>query len=103
MGESQGRLCEPAFNPSVKVVESDDRITSDAGVLVLRETDHHPDITESLANDLHDPRHPDLIRSQTVELLRERVYDLALDYSTHDDGDRLTLDRVLPARLCELL
>jgi hypothetical protein len=92
MGESQGWLFEPTFNRSVKVRASDDRITSDGGLLLLREADHRLGITEWLAGRLQDPRRQDLIRYQLVELLRERVYALALGYSAQDDADRLAHD-----------
>ena len=62
MGESQGWLFEPSFNGSVKVLATDDRITSDSGLLLLQEADHRLGITESLAERLHDPRQQDRIR-----------------------------------------
>jgi hypothetical protein len=71
---------------------SDDRITSDGGLLLLREADHRLGITEQLAARLDDPRRQDLIRYQLVELLRERLYALALGYSAQDDADRLAHD-----------
>jgi hypothetical protein len=92
MGEPQGWLFEPTFNRSVKVAASDDRITSDGGLIVLREADHRLGITEWLAERLQDPRRQDLIRYELVELLRERLYALALGYSTQDDADRLAHD-----------
>jgi hypothetical protein len=92
MGEPQGWLFEPTFNRSVKVMASDDRITSDGGLLLLREADHRLGITEWLAQRLVDPRRQDLIRYQLVELLRERLYALALGYSAQDDADRLAHD-----------
>ncbi|HEY2425503.1 MAG TPA: IS1380 family transposase [Pseudolabrys sp.] len=92
MGESQGWLFEPSFNRSVKVLATDDRITSDSGLLLLREADHRLGITESLANRLHDPRQQDRIRYQLVELLRERIYALAAGYTAQDDADRLAHD-----------
>ena len=92
MGEAQGWLFEPTFNRSVKVRASDERITSDGGLLLLREADHRLGITEQLAARLDDPRRPDLIRYQLVELLRERLYALALGYSAQDDVDRLAHD-----------
>ena len=58
MGESQTRLFEPSFNRSVKVETKDERITSDGGVLLLREADHRLGLVESLANQLSDPRNP---------------------------------------------
>jgi hypothetical protein len=92
MGESQGCLFEPSFNRAVKVLATDDRLTSDAGLLLLREADHRLGITESLANALHDPRRQDLIRYQLVELLRERIYSLAMGYPAQDDADRMAHD-----------
>jgi len=92
MGEAPGRLFEPDFNRSIKVVASDDRITSDAGVLLLREADHRLGLTESLAQQLDDPRDPKRTRYQLVELLRERIYALAQGYSAQDDLDRLAHD-----------
>jgi hypothetical protein len=92
MGESQQWLFEPSFNGSVKVLATDDRITSDSGLLLLREADHRLGITESLAERLHDPRRQDRIRYELVELLRERIYALAAGYSAQDDADRLAHD-----------
>jgi hypothetical protein len=40
---------EPSFNRAVKVFASDDRITPDGGLVLLREADHRLGITESLA------------------------------------------------------
>lgn len=92
MGELQEWLFEPSFNRSVKVVECDERITSDSGLLLLREADHRLGITEHLAARLDDPRRQDLIRYELVELLRARVYALAMGYAAQDDADRLAHD-----------
>ena len=92
MGEAQQWLFEPNFNRAVKVRASDERITSDSGLLLLREADHRLGLTEWLAEGLDDPRQPDAIRYQMVELLRERLYALALGYATQDDADRLAHD-----------
>jgi len=85
-------LLEPQFNRAVKVRMTDERITSDAGLLLLREADHRLGLTEHLAAQLVDPRRPDRIRYELVELLRERLYAQALGYATEDDADRLAHD-----------
>jgi hypothetical protein len=95
MGEAHGCSFEPTFNRAVKVVEGSDRITSDAGVLLLREADHRLGLIESLALQLHDPRDPSRIRYQVGELLRERLYALCLGYTAQDDLDRLAHDPAL--------
>jgi hypothetical protein len=92
MGESQARLFEPEFNRSVKVCTSDDRLTSDAGLLLVREADHRLGLTEHLVGRMVDHRRQDRIRYELVELFRERLYALALGYSAQDDADRLAHD-----------
>ena len=92
MGERSRPLFEPDFNRSVKVVATDERLTSDAGALMLREADHRLGLTESLAARLEDPRRPNKIRYALLELLRERLYAMALGYESQDDLDRLAHD-----------
>jgi hypothetical protein len=92
MGERQGTLFEPEFNRAVKVKVTDERLTSDAGLVMLREADHRLGLTESLAAKLDDPRHPNRIRYTLTELLRQRVYALATGYESQDDLDRLAHD-----------
>ena len=95
MGEAQQPFFEPGFNRAVKVRGGDDRLTSDAGVLLLREADHRLGLIESLAAKLHDARDADQVRYQLPELLRQRLYSLALGYSAQDDLDRLAHDPAL--------
>jgi hypothetical protein len=92
MGEVQVSKFEPDFNRSVKVEFSDQRITSNAGVLLLREADFKLELTSSLASKMIDTRDQDAIRYQLGELLRERVYAMAMGYSAQDDVDRLAHD-----------
>jgi hypothetical protein len=92
MGESQSWLFEPTFNRSVKVESKSERITTDGGALLLREADHQLGLTEYLASQLTDPRREDRIRYTLTELLRERMYAMALGYSVQDDADRLAHD-----------
>jgi hypothetical protein len=49
-------------------------------------------LTEYLASQLFDPRRADGIRYTLTELLRERLYAMALGYSVQDDADRLAHD-----------
>ena len=58
MGEAQEWLFEPTFNRSIKVRQKDQRLTSDAGVLLLREADHRLGLVESLAQGMTDPAIP---------------------------------------------
>jgi hypothetical protein len=86
---------EPTFNRSVKVRSRDDRITSNAGALLLREADHRLGLTEALASGMIDPRQQNLIRYTIPELLRELIYSLALNYRASDDVDLLAHDAIM--------
>ena len=90
MGEAQGTLFEPEFNRSIKVQTSEQRITSHAGAILLREFDHQLGLVESLAEQLTDPRNPEKIRYTATELLRERLYAFALGDENQDYLDRLS-------------
>jgi hypothetical protein len=63
--------------------------------MLLREADHRLGLVESLAKQLYDPRQAHLVRYQLPELLRERIYSLALGYRAQDDVDRLAHDPAL--------
>jgi len=80
------------FNRSVKLRSQTANVTANAGVLLLREADHCLDITQDIVAKLHDHRHPDFIRYPLAELLRERIYALALGHSRQDDADILAHD-----------
>lgn len=95
MSEARRFVFEPTFNRSVKVQSRDLRLTSDAGFLLLREADQILGLTASLVEKLYDPRRPDLIRYQILELLRERIYGLAQGYRPADDLDLLAHDPAL--------
>jgi hypothetical protein len=92
MGEGKKPLFEPSFNRAVKVRSGQDRLTSDAGTVLLREADHRLGLTQSLAAELYDRRNPDRIRYTMVELLRERLYAMAQGYDAQDDVDELAHD-----------
>jgi len=92
MGEAQPNLFEPTFNRSVKVQSTDHRITSNAGVVLLREADQRLNLLGGIAENMEDPRRPDRIRYGLDELLRERVFAMAIGYSAQDDVDRLAHD-----------
>ena len=70
-------------------------LTSDAGLLVLREFDHRFGLTEGLASAYVDPRRADRIEHSALALLRQRVYQIVAGYEDADDSDLLRTDPVL--------
>ena len=55
-------------------------ITSDTGVLLLREVDRRLRLTERVAQVIKDSRCKSKVRHQVVDMVRQRVYGLALGY-----------------------
>ncbi|RMG10346.1 MAG: hypothetical protein D6731_17655 [Planctomycetota bacterium] len=82
----QDRFC---YNRSILAEGRQNKLTSDAGVLLLRELDERLGLTESLSDELTDPRNPVFATHPFVELLRTRLYALPQGHKAQDDVDRL--------------
>ena len=70
-------------------------ITSDAGGLLLREVEQHTGIIGQLARCFTDHRDEELIEHSVEELLRQRIFGLALGYEDLNDHDQLRHDPLL--------
>jgi hypothetical protein len=70
-------------------------ITSDAGGLLLRETEKRTGILREFAKCFEDLRNPELIEHTVAELIAQRVYGLALGYEDLNDHDDLRRDPLL--------
>ena len=76
-------------------------VSSDGGLLLLREVDRRLKLTERVAAVLHDPRDPDLITHPLVDLLRQRIYGIAQGYEDLNDHARLLREDVLRQSVLE--
>jgi hypothetical protein len=76
----------------VEVEFSGGDITSDGGVLLLRQADRKLGLTKRVAALLPDPRVQYLVQHQAVSLVRQRVYGLALGYEDLNDHAALRTD-----------
>ena len=94
MGENLP-LFQPEFNRSLKVESRPERITSEAGVVVLRETIERLGMVEWLKERLHDPRDQDLITHPLSELLHTSLLLLGQGWRDQDDADHLRDDPAL--------
>jgi hypothetical protein len=83
------------YNPSLVVSFNGGEITSDAGVLLLRQLDETLGLTDLLAQSLCDPRNRQQLTHPMVELLRERVYMLCQGYEDTNDARTLRNDPAL--------
>jgi hypothetical protein len=70
-------------------------MTSDAGAVLLRETDRRLNLLPRLAACFEDHRQPWLISHTVQEMVAQRVYGLALGYEDLNDHDQLREDPLL--------
>jgi hypothetical protein len=70
MGEFQTTLFQPEFNRSIQVEARPERLSADAGALLLRELMDRSGLSELLLEHLSDARDPDRTEHPFVELLR---------------------------------
>jgi hypothetical protein len=75
-------------------------ISSDAGGLLLREVEKRVGIVKRVAACFRDYRDPERIEHSVEELIKQRVYAMALGYEDLNDHDRLRHD-VMMGVLCE--
>ena len=64
-------------------------VTSDGGILLLRESDRYLGLTEAIAKTLEDPRQCGKVLHSLESMLRQRIYGIAL--GNEDLNDHITL------------
>ena len=94
-GEAQERIIWPEFNRSILIDFLGAKITSDVGFLTLREIDERFKVTAPMGLEVDDPRSPVHIRHSMVEMIRQRVYQIAAGYEDCLDADQLRIDPAL--------
>jgi len=86
------------FKPQVVTAAFDDgAVTSNAGVALLAQLDQKLGWTERLSRCVLDGRNPLFVIHSVHDLLRQRIYQIALGYEDCDDADRLRTDPLLKA------
>lgn len=78
-------------------------LSSDSGLLLLRQLDEKLGLTEGLAGCLEDRRHPSYTRQSLLDLIRQRVYQIMAGYEDGNDADDLRHDPVLKSIAGRLL
>ncbi len=74
-------------------------VVSDGGALLLGEVERQTGLLQRLAACFHDQRDPVRIEHTVEQLVRQRIYALALGYEDLNDHDRLRHDPLIAA-LC---
>ena len=84
------------FLPSrtIEIEISPAPLTSDAGLLPVRQIDQSIRLTEQFAAALDDRRDPTLTRQSLLSMVRQRIYGILADYEDQNDHDTLRSDPV---------
>lgn len=84
------------FLPSrpVEVEISDSPLSSDAGLLPIRQLDERLRFTEQFAGALQDSRETQFTRHSLLEMVRQRIFGILADYEDQNDHDTLRSDPV---------
>jgi len=91
MGEKQNQPFQLSFNASLKVDFQGSRVTSDGGLILVRELDERLGFGELIEQHLTDPRGTNT-RLPLADLLRQSVYSRLAGYEDMNDAERLSQD-----------
>ena len=91
MGEKQNQPFQLSFNASLKVDFQGSRVTSDGGLILVRELDERLGFSELIEQHLNDPRGTNT-RLPLADLLRQSVYSRLAGYEDMNDAERLSQD-----------
>ena len=85
----------PVENKKVELTFSGDRISSDGGLLLLREVENQLGIIDKISNCISDDRDHRYIHHSIKEMLTQRIFQIAAGYEDCNDSDDLRTDMIL--------
>ena len=91
MGEKQNRPFQLSFNNSFKVCSQGSRITSDSGLILVRELDERLGVGELVERTLIDSRGRNT-QLPLSDLFRQSVFSRLAGYEDMNDAERLSQD-----------
>jgi hypothetical protein len=94
-GEGQKEVIRPDVNRAIMIDFQGAKITSDAGFLLVREIDERFKIIGPRQDGLEDLRSPTRTKHSLVQMVRQRVYQIAAGYEDCNDADFLRIDPAL--------
>src|SRR5450756_2057588 len=92
MGERQNPPFKLSFNGSLKVDFQGSRVTSDGGLILVRELDERLGFGDLMARHLTDSRRGKNTQLPMADLLRQSVYSRLAGYEDMNDAERLSPD-----------
>jgi hypothetical protein len=94
-GGSQKEALQPDFDRSITIDFQVAKISSDTGFLLLREMDERFGVIDPMSDCLEDRRSPVHTRHSLIQMIRQRVYQIAAGYEDCNDADHLRIDPAL--------
>ena len=91
MGETQIQPFQLSFNPTLRIEFQGSRVTSDGGLLLVRELDERLGFSGLIAQHLTDPRGKNT-QFPLTDLVRQSVYRRLAGYEDVNDEERLSRD-----------
>jgi len=92
VGETQNQPFQLLFNPSLRVDFQGSRVTSDGGLLLVRELDERLELNELIEEHLTDDRRGKNTQLPLPDLLRQSIYSRLAGYEDVNDAERLSQD-----------
>ena len=92
MGETQERPFQLSFNSALRVEFQGARVTSDGGLILVRELDERLGLGELVDRHLSDSRRGKNIQLPLADLLRQSIYSRLAGYEDVNDAERLSQD-----------
>jgi hypothetical protein len=92
MGEKQNQPFQVLFNASLKVDFQGSRVTSDGGLILIRELDERLGLEKLIEEHLSDSRQGLNKQFTLADLLRQSVYSRLAGYEDLNDAERLAAD-----------
>jgi hypothetical protein len=92
MGERQNQPFQLSFNASLKIDFQGSRVTSDGGLILVRELDERLGFGDLIAQHLTDSRHGKNTQFPLADLLRQSIYSRVAGYEDVNDAARVSQD-----------
>ena len=92
MGEKQNQPFQLSFNASLRIDFQGSRVTSDGGLILVRELDERLGFGELIEEHLADSRRGKNTQFLFADLLRQSVYSRLAGYEDLNDAERLSQD-----------
>lgn len=86
---------KPLEKKSIELVFTAEKISSDGGLLLLREVENQVGIIDSMSHCINDTRHPGYIQHTLTSMLTQRVLQISAGYEDANDCATLRDDMIL--------